>query len=328
MVQDYEKAQSQFARAFSVFLDLYHQRISSQARGQSLVQSALSVITQFERLSSRLYRARLTLRPEDPARRRLEENMAEASHQVLSLTSDPLEAAPRDFTERYRRVWRENFSLFLFTTLALFASIFIGAYVTYLDPANVSAFVDRGTIENVLVKRRWFDDVQSNPFWIGYAIAKNNIGVSINAFLGGAIFGVGGLYFVVFNGLMFGALMAFCYRYDFHEPMGTFVLSHGILEFSIIVAAAFSGFLFGRVFFMRPYRLFGFRMQKAASEAGTVLMGGLPWLVLAAALEVFVSPWPYFSVLWRLIIGFMAAALFWGWTFWPSGKVKAHRLQP
>jgi uncharacterized membrane protein SpoIIM required for sporulation len=282
------------------------------------------MLSEFERVSSRLYLSRLRLAPTDPKRRRIEENMAEASHHMLTLCAEA-KKEKESFTTKYRRVWRENFSLFLSTTLIFIASVLIGWYVTYQDPQAAQAFVGQGTMERVLMKQRWFDQIQANAFFDGFLIAKNNIEVSILTFLGGAIFGLGGVYVLVTNGLMLGGLMAFCYRYDFHEEMGTFIISHGFLELSIIVVAAFSGFLFGRVFFMRPYRLFRFRMQKAASEAGVVLMGSLPWLVLAACLEVFVSPWPTFSVTQRIGLGLLAAAAYWGWTFWPipEGEEKA-----
>lgn len=313
---DYEKSQAEFARAFAAF----QERLNDQRAGKvesTLLDNAFSVLSQFEQVSSRLYLSRLKLNPHDPKRRRIEENMAEASHLMLTFCAEPPERKEDSFTVKYRRVWRDNFALFVSTTLVFLASVLIGWYVTYQDPEAAHAFVGRQTVENVLAKQRWFDSVQQNPVLIGFMIAKNNIQVTILAFLGGAVLGLGGIYILLTNGLMLGGLMAFCYRYDFHEEMGTFVISHGFLELSIIVVGAFAGFLFGRVFFMRPYRLFQFRMSKAASEAGLVLLGSTPWLILAACLEVFVSPFPYFSVGQRILLGLVAAAAYWIWTFWP-----------
>lgn len=313
---DYERSQADFARAFAAF----QERLNDQRTGKvdtTLLENAFGVLSQFEQVSSRLYLSRLKLPPTDPKRRRIEENMAEASHLMLTMCAEAPERKEDSFTVKYRRAWRENFALFVSTTLVFIAAVLIGWYVTYQDPEAAHAFVGRETVEKVLAKQRWFDSVQENPVFIGFMIAKNNIEVTILAFLGGAIFGLGGIWVLLTNGLMLGGLMAFCYRYDFHEEMGTFIISHGFLELSIIVVGAFAGFLFGRVFYMRPYRLFQFRLSKAASEAGLVLLGSAPWLILAACLEVFVSPFPYFSVGQRILLGLVAAAAYWLWTFWP-----------
>jgi hypothetical protein len=74
---------------------------------------------------------------------------------------------------------------------------------------------------------------------------------------------------------------------------------------------------------MRPYSLFRLRMAVAAGEAGILLSGILPWLCLAACIEVFVSPWPQFSFEMKMLVGIGAALWFWAWTLWPARETSA-----
>ena len=49
-----------------------------------------------------------------------------------------------------------------------------------------------------------------------------------------------------------------------------------------------------------------------------MLLGIIPWLVLAASIEGFVSPFHYLSYGAKLSLGIIVAAAFWMWTLWPE----------
>jgi uncharacterized membrane protein SpoIIM required for sporulation len=101
------------------------------------------------------------------------------------------------------------------------------------------------------------------------------------------------------------------------------LVGHGVPELTNIVAATFAGLIFGRVFYMRPYRLFKARLAIATRHAATVLLGLCPWLLVAACLEVFVSPWPFFHTHSKILIGILTASAFWLWTFWPLPQARS-----
>ena len=319
-----QEAQGRFAETFrrvqSAIAD--KKRSSPDLLGQSF-----QLIREFEILSGHLYRTRSELPAEDSFRRRLEDFVGNASQELVALQKPgKTERGYRLWVGNYRRIWRENFELFVFTLLIFLATIGISWHVTVQDPHYVAAFVPQAMIEDVLDKQKWFEQVTKNPILAGVQIAVNNIRVSLGAFVLGGLFGVGGLYILIYNGLMFGSLMAFCYVNQFNEELTQFVVGHGPLELTIIVAAAFAGFIFGRVFFMRPYALLGKRLGQAARDAGTLLSGILPWLCLAAFIESFVSPWPGISLEIKVAIGVCAAVAFWAWTLWPLGaKVEMDR---
>jgi len=298
---------------------------SLKARGADVVPKTFQVIQEFEGVVGDLYRMRVHFGPEDSLRLRSEDFIATISQDLLGLRkAEKSKTRYRDFLERYRRAWRENFSLFLFT-LFLFVGCFLLAwYAVKMNPLNAGAFIPESLMDDIVDNYRWFDRVQNSPWLFGLLIAFNNIKVGLFCFMAGAVLGFGGLILLGYNGLHFGAVFAFAYYKGFTGALTTFVLGHGILEMTILIAATFAGLIVGRTFYQRPFKYFGKRMAYASQEAKTILAGVLPWLLLAAAVEVFVSPWPYFSVGMRLLISLTITASFWLWTFWPPSK--PHRL--
>jgi uncharacterized membrane protein SpoIIM required for sporulation len=177
-------------------------------------------------------------------------------------------------------------------------------------------------MEMILEQEKWFDKLAENPVMGALSITINNIKVGLNAFLASALVGIGGLIILCFNGLFIGAIFGYCQANGFHHALGEFVLSHGPLELSIIIAAAFAGLIYGRVFFQRPYRFFGVRLGHEARRGATIIIGTLPWLILAGFFEGFISPFYYFNWQQKLIAGLLLAAIFWFWTFMPQAKPK------
>ncbi len=275
-------------------------------------------LIQFELMAKSLYRLR-TAGDQSPLRHDIETFVAGAARDLVGFQAEKKQASPADsLSYRYRQVWRDNISLFLYTLAMFVVACVVGWNIGSADYEYASVLIPQSLIENILDHHKWFEDIRKAPFLYGFSIARNNIGVAINCFLFGALAGLGGVYILVFNGLFFGAIIGFCQSHRFDEALLNFVVGHGVLELTLIVAAAFSGFIFGRVFYMCPYRLFKIRMATAARDAGILLLGLLPWLVVAACLEVFVSPWPFMDYQSKILMGITAASAFWIWTFWPQ----------
>lgn len=154
-----------------------------------------------------------------------------------------------------------------------------------------------------------------------FGIAVNNIKVSLLAFLGGAAFGLGSIYVLLFNGLMFGAVFGYCVKNGFHDRLADFVASHGFLELTVIVAAAFAGLVMGRGIWrglIEDRAKWRERLTETAYEAQVLAMGIIPWLILAGIIEGFVSPFPSLASFEKLLLGLMLAAIFFLYTFWPT----------
>jgi len=311
--------QSEFSEKYRNFLH------NLQNPRPEIFNETFQILTEYELLTNDLYRLRASSPRSDPLRQRTEDYVAGVSHEILGLQKvEEKKSGYREFIQNYRRVWRENFSLFVFTLVLFLASALLGWYITWSDPGNAMAFAPESIFEDVLNKHKWFEEVQEAPLVYGLLIARNNIGVAITCFIFGALLGVGGLYILSYNGLMLGSLFAFCSLNQFNDALLNFVVGHGALELTIIIASAFASFLIGRVFYMRPYRLFKVRMAAAVRDAKYVLLGILPWLIVAAFVEVFVSPWPQFGFTFRILVSVSLAGIFWFWTLKPMPSSDSH----
>ena len=95
---------------------------------------------------------------------------------------------------------------------------------------------------------KWFDFLKDIPALGAALIAYNNISVCINAMIGGVMLGLGGIIILVFNGFYFGAVLGYAGQYGFDESLLNFVVTHGPLELSLIVASCFCGMMIGKAF--------------------------------------------------------------------------------
>ncbi len=293
------------------------QKLASGRKAQhepAIVDDAFQALTHFDALASQLYRLRGRAGAGDPRLARAEEYAADAAQRLIALGMVREQGAYKRWVSRYRAIWRDNGALFALVGLVLVATIMIGWSIGTRRPDLVPVILPQENMENILAGRAWFESLNDSPLFGGFQIARNNIQVSMLAFAASTFFGIGGLAILAFNGLMIGTMLGFCRVNGFDGPLAEFMVSHGILELSIIVAACFAGLLYGSVFWTTPYTGFAKRMGRAGRDAGVVLTGILPWLVLAGAVESFISPRPDIAVSIKLSVGAAIACAFWLWT--------------
>ena len=128
----------------------------------------------------------------------------------------------------------------------------------------------------------------SDLMMFGYYI-KNNIGISFRTFAGGLIYGIGALFFILFNGVMLGAASGFVARQGFAETFFPFVIGHGAFELTALILSGAAGLRLGQALidpgrFSRAHAL-----RLAGQETGTLMIGVALMLTVAAFLEAFWS---------------------------------------
>jgi uncharacterized membrane protein SpoIIM required for sporulation len=257
-----------------------------------------------------------------------EDVIIEATHKLLEFKiSEGPSSSYRDWVNQYRRVWRNNLDLFYFTLCLFIISIVVGWNIGVSKPSYVALIIPQNLMEMIVDHTSWFAELQENPLLGGLIIAINNIKVSIVCFLLGTLCGIGGIGILCFNGILFGTMFGFCLTKGFHNHLLNFVLAHGFLELTIIIASCFAGLLIGRVFYIRPYENFQKRIGLAAKEAGIVASGEIPWLILAAIIEGFVSPFHYLNMELKGLLGITVCLTFVIWTFRPEtpGELDSKR---
>src|SRR5215210_2007428 len=195
----------------------------------------------------------------------------------------------RDFPQTFRRTW--HYTAITFTFFWVFALIgFVG---TWRD-AEFSEFAGIDPMMRHVVSARihWWEDLNEANQVGSSQILTNNIGVTFYAFALGAMFGVGTLYLMAYNGAMFGALFALVYRAGYGNDLLAFVIGHGVIELSCIFIAGGGGLLIGSALLVPGDLSRADALKTRGLEAVRLIAGCAALLVLAGIIEGFISPAP------------------------------------
>lgn len=299
-------------------------------------QKNLSALTPVEvQTISRLYRAAtsdLALAKRDYPRhaitRYLNQLVARAHAQVYQ--GEPLavnrlvEFATTGFPRLFRETWPFTLAAFLFFTLPAIAS----AISVYLAPETAYWLLPEGVqrlIPIVENKELWIDiSIEERPYASSF-IMTNNIQVSFLAFASGLSAGLFTLWVLVMNGLVIGGLTGLTSHYGVGLELWNFVIGHGVIELSVIFMAGGSGLMLGYAM-LRP----GLMRRRdavtvAAQKAVWLLMGAVPFLVLAGIIEGFISPAENIHPLLKWAVGIGSGIIFYGYLFL-AGHPKKDRF--
>ena len=118
----------------------------------------------------------------------------------------------------------------------------------------------------------------------------NNVRIAFQTFAGGLLFGLGTLFFLLFNGFVIGAVAGHLTQAGYAEPFWSFVSGHSALELTGIVLAGAAGLKLGMAL-VAPRRLSRTQALIAAGRRSAGLIYGAAGMLLAAAfVEAFWSP--------------------------------------
>ena len=219
----------------------------------------------------------------------------------------------RDFPRTFRRTWRYTATAFavfcLFGTIAFFG--------TRHDPdfsefAGISPYFREVVINH---RTHWWERLNEANQIGSTAIFTNNIRVTFVAFALGAIFGLGTLYVLAFNGASFGAIIALTYRAGIgNDLLLGFVISHGVIELTCIFIAGGAGLLIGTGLLMPGNLSRGDALKSRGADAVKLIVGCVPLLVVAGIIEGFISPQPIPSAI-KIGIGVLTGITLYSYLF-------------
>jgi uncharacterized membrane protein SpoIIM required for sporulation len=180
-----------------------------------------------------------------------------------------------------------------YSTLIFLAGIFIGALSQKYDT----------TFVKLIMGDQYMDLTESNiekndPFAIYkmmnapdmfLRIALNNIYVAVRCFVLGIFLILGTVYFMIYTGIMLGSFHYFWLENGYFNLSLRTVYLHGALEiFSIIIAGA-AGIVLGYSFlFPGTYKRID-SLKKGALDSVKIMIGIVPFFILAALIEGFVT---------------------------------------
>lgn len=166
----------------------------------------------------------------------------------------------------------------------------VGFFAILFDPNLAEALVPAEMrVHEPGVQEGDIIPVEFRSFFGSY-ILVNNVWVALQALGYGITLGIGTAVVLFYNGVIIGALAAHYFRAGLSFSFWALILPHGVLELMAIFLAGAAGFCLGWPL-VAPGRL----SRRAAFTAGArraaiLLLGSLPFFLVAAAIEGFITP--------------------------------------
>lgn len=254
---------------------------------------------------------------EDPSSQRLAQSLNQLLGRAHNCIYMGRRAQGSGIVTFYRDTFPEVFHETLPYTLAACAVFFalaaVGFVMAIFDPGFSRYFLGGTMMESIDKHQMWTHSVVSIKPLASSAIMTNNLTVSFAIFAFGITAGVGTLWMLAFNGLLFGVVNAACWQAGMSGQLLSFVAPHGVLELPAIFIAGGGGFLIAKGLLfpgMLPRRA---SLIREGGRAIRLALGIIPLLIVAGTIEGFVSPtdlaarWKYLlaAVLFGLLLLFV-----------------------
>ena len=142
------------------------------------------------------------------------------------------------------------------------------------------------------------DDWEMFGFYI-----MNNIGIAFQTFASGLLFGLGTLFFLLFNGLTIGAVAGHLTGIGYHQPFWSFVIGHGAFELTAITFAGAAGLQLGAALLAPGCRTRAQALRLAAKHGIQLVCGATAFLLIAAFVEAYWSSMTLTTPTIKYIVG-------------------------
>jgi len=142
------------------------------------------------------------------------------------------------------------------------------------------------------------------------AVMTNNIQVTFLAFAAGILFGLGTAVVVAYNGAVLGAVAGGAIANGNGAEFAEFVTAHGIIELSCIAVAAAAGMRMGYALVAPGPRRRSRALAEEARSSIVIVLGTIPWVILAGIIEGFVTR-SGFGLVPGIVLGVGVGAVYW-----------------
>lgn len=194
-----------------------------------------------------------------------------------------------DFPAAVRRAW----PFFLLATILFYGPMFIGGYAAYSDESYALAVLPSEQLQQMAEMHGKSDptqrDINTDGAMTGYYV-WNNVGIAFRCFATGLAFGLGSLFFLIFNGLVIGVVFGHLARVGVGPKIFSFVAMHSSWELTAIVISAAAGLQMGFALVRTGGRTRLGNLRAHGMELLRQVTGAAFFLLVAALIEGNLSP--------------------------------------
>ena len=213
---------------------------------------------------------------------------------------------------------REHARFFGVASALFLVPLVLALWATLVHPDFAQAVLPREQLEaaaqmyaDSLSGRESGQDAAMAGFYV-----HNNVGIAFRCFATGILFGLGSVFFLVYNGIVIGTVIGWVIVQGHGENILTFICGHAPFELTAICIAGGAGLQMGYALVRTGGRTRLGSLRAQAAAVGTIVGGAAVMLAIAAAIEGFWSPsgvaapvkWVVAGVLSAVVAAYLALA--------------------
>jgi uncharacterized membrane protein SpoIIM required for sporulation len=202
--------------------------------------------------------------------------------------------------------------------LLFFGSFLISATLAYLYDESVNYLF---TPQELRALEAMYDphaarlgypvnNAADNFYMFGYYL-QHNTSIGFQTFATGILFGLGSIFYLLFNGIYLGSITGYLLHKGYSEPFLSFVSGHSAFELTAIVLSGVAGLKLGFALLAPQRHARYVALQSTAREVIPLIYGFALLFILAAFIEAFWSSDALLDIDLKYVIGMMSWICLW-----------------